>query len=102
MLGRTVREMMETMTAAEFVDQLAYEAIDPSGEARADLRAGIIASTIANCNAGIRSRTFGPHDFIPKFGKATRQTADEMLGVKAKMKAFAAARNARAKVAANG
>lgn len=46
---------------------MAYERIDPFGASRDDLRAGIIASTIANSNASKRSKTFSAFDFMPKF-----------------------------------
>jgi len=44
---------------------IAYDRIDPWSEARADLRAGIIASVIANVNRGKKTKAFRPLDFMP-------------------------------------
>ncbi len=47
---------------AEFI---AYDRVDPWDQSRADLRAGIIASVIANVNRGKKSKTFSARDFMP-------------------------------------
>lgn len=47
-LGRTFHEICETVTAQEFALWLAEYAREPWGEVRSDLRAGIVASTVAN------------------------------------------------------
>ena len=44
---------------------IAYDRIDPWDENRADLRAGIIASVIANVNRGKKTKAFTPRDFMP-------------------------------------
>lgn len=46
---------------------MAYFTIDPFGEERADLRAGIVASTVANANRAKRGKSFRPKDFMPNF-----------------------------------
>jgi len=43
----------------------AFDRVDPWSEARADLRAGIISSVIANVNRGKKSKSFAPKDFMP-------------------------------------
>lgn len=63
--GMTVREMERRMGAREYADWLAYYAAEPFGEDRADLRAGIIASTIANVNRGKGDKPYKPRDFMP-------------------------------------
>ena len=50
--------------------------MEPQGEERADLRAGIVASTVANTNRGKGKKAFEPVDFMPKFDQQ-EQTADE-------------------------
>jgi len=51
-----------------------YAILEPFGETRADLRAAIIASTVANVHRGKKQRPFKLADFMPKFGKeAERQ-----------------------------
>ena len=51
---------------------MAFAGIEPFGEERADVRAGIIASVIANVNrdAKKRSQPFAPSDFMPFREKA--------------------------------
>lgn len=47
-----------------------YAMLEPFGEERDDLRAAIIASTIANVFRGKRRRPFKPVDFMPQFNLA--------------------------------
>ena len=47
---------------AEFI---AFDRIDPWDESRADLRAGIVASVVANVNRGKKTKAFAPRDFMP-------------------------------------
>lgn len=54
------------MTSAELTAWIAYDNLEPFGESRADLRAGIIASTTYNVNRG-KGRAMQPVDFMPKF-----------------------------------
>lgn len=60
-----------------------YNQIEPFGEERADLRAGIIASTIANCLARQKGKpAFRVEDFMPKFAppvKREQKTPEELL-----------------------
>lgn len=53
----------------ELSEWAAYDQIEPFGEPRADLRAGIITATIANANRDPEkhSSPFTPDDFMPKF-----------------------------------
>jgi len=62
---------------------MAYENIEPFGDNRGDLRAGIIASTIANANRNPkrRRRAFSAEDFMPKFGRPREQTWQEGLAI---------------------
>jgi hypothetical protein len=67
-LGRTFKELISTMDAAEFEMWIEYSRRSPIGPRRGDLQAGIIAATVANY-AG-RSRKDGaepavPLDFMP-------------------------------------
>ena len=89
------------MSAAEFVGGCEFYAMEPWGEERADLRAGIVAATMANCHAGKRGKAFEARDFMPQFGGKRRgsepMTAEQM---KSKMKMFAAMQNVRAEAVA--
>lgn len=48
---------------------MAYDRIEPFGDGRADLRAGIVASTVANTarDPKKRARPFAPREFMPRF-----------------------------------
>jgi len=46
---------------------MAYASLEPFGETRADLRAGIIASTVANAHRDRKTKPMKPSDFMPKF-----------------------------------
>lgn len=62
------------MTAAEFNEIRAMYRLQPWGEERADLRAGIVASVVANCNRAENTKPYHPLDFTPKFGDAVEET----------------------------
>lgn len=70
---------------------MAYYKAEPFGEERADLRAGVIASTIANANRGKGQRAYKPSEFMPKFGKKQGKTAKQMWET---LMAFSNAQNA--------
>lgn len=44
----TVAEMLARMSSVEFSEWIAFNAIEPLGDERADLRAGIITAVLAN------------------------------------------------------
>jgi hypothetical protein len=62
-LGKTVGELQSTLTVREFSEWLAFASDEPIGEMRADLRAGIVAATMARVMGG--SKTATPKDFMP-------------------------------------
>jgi hypothetical protein len=64
----TRSELLSRTTVREREEWAAYFDVEPWGEERADLRAGIIASTVANVNRG-RRKPFKPSDFMPEFTK---------------------------------
>lgn len=53
---------------------MAYYELEPFGEERADLRSGIVASTVANAHRDPKRRRkpFRPLDFMPRFDAAKR------------------------------
>ena len=73
---------MTRCNSREFAEWRAFFELEPWGEERADLRAGIIASTIANVNRS-KGKAFSPGDFMPEFDKPVRkhQTPEEMAAV---------------------
>lgn len=64
-----VGALLQSITSQELTEWMAYDLIDPIGEARADVRAGMVAATIANTNRDPKSRPepFVPADFIPRW-----------------------------------
>lgn len=93
-LGRVdVDRMLSELTAAQLQEWIAYSRVEPFGELRADLRAGIIAATQANCHRSKRSQAFKPEDFMPEFA----QRKPERMSSKAiasTLRQFATAHNA--------
>lgn len=61
--------MINEMSWDQYCGWRQYYQLEPFGEERADLRAGIVASTIANVNRDTkrRSKPFAPSDFMPDF-----------------------------------
>lgn len=67
-MGRTIQELRAVLSYAEFQEWCWYYQIEPWGEDRADLRAGIVASTIANYAGKLRAEGADPAipaDFMP-------------------------------------
>lgn len=71
MLGYVdVDGMLEGIPSTMLTEWMAYYCIEPFGEYRADYRAGLISSVIAevNRNPKKQKRPFRVRDFIPRFG----------------------------------
>ena len=83
---------MARCNSRQYAEWQAEYQLDPWGDERADLRAGIIACTIAHVNRA-QGKAFKPSDFMPEFDKRPkqRQTQAEMIAV---MTQFAAKHNA--------
>ena len=62
-----VRILQQQIDSLEFSQWLAMERVYPWGEERADLRAGIVASTMANCHRSPNKDPFSPVDFMWKY-----------------------------------
>lgn len=54
------------MPSGLFMEWVAYARIEPFGDQRADLRAGVLASLTANANRGKRGKSYQPGDFFPE------------------------------------
>lgn len=69
--------MLARMSSRELTEWMAYATLEPFGAERGDLRAGIVASTIANVNRDPKSRPepFAPQDFMPLVEKAAPDPA---------------------------
>jgi hypothetical protein len=67
--------MLAEISSVQFAEWMAFSRLEPWGEDRADLRAGIVASTIANANRGKNAKPFKPDDFMPRFEPETEEEA---------------------------
>lgn len=69
MVGWPVPLLKQVMSSKDIAEAMAYQNLDPHDQSRADLRAGIVASVIANVNRGKGSRSYKPADFMPQYGR---------------------------------
>lgn len=60
-----VDRMLSEMSSVALTEYMAFDRIEPIGETRADLRAGIIASTVANHSMSPPKHPARPVDFMP-------------------------------------
>lgn len=72
-----VGEMLERMSAEELTEWQAYARIEPFGEDRADLRAGMVASMVGNVNLKKGAKPFKPADFMPFIDKPDQGWQDQ-------------------------
>jgi len=63
-MGMPVAELAARMTAQEFVEHWTDYRLNPWGEQRNDLRAGMIASMLFNINRGKDTPPRSPTDFV--------------------------------------
>lgn len=74
--------LLGSISQRQFVEWMAYYNLNPFGEERADTRAGIVASTVAevNRNRKKRGKPYGPQDFMIDYGKRRkRQTVADQI-----------------------
>jgi hypothetical protein len=69
--------LLRSLTAKEFLEWQAFYSDDPFGDQRADLRAGIVCSTMNNRWRGKNETPAQPIDFMP-FRRQQEQTPEEM------------------------
>ena len=69
--------MLATMPGRMLTAWQVFYGLELRGEERADWRAGMVASVIANVNRAEGSDPLGPGDFMPKWAVAEPAEADE-------------------------
>jgi len=67
---------------------MAYYSLEPFGPRRDNIHAGLIASTLANCNRRKNSKPFTPNDFMLKDEETQKQ--EKMTEFFGKMRTLAA------------
>lgn len=61
----TVKQLLSNMDSSELTEWIAFERLEAIGEARADLRAGIIASAVGNHGNRVLPKPYTAGDFMP-------------------------------------
>ena len=69
--------MLSRIDSKELSEWAAFYSLEPFGGFRSDLQAGIVASTVANCNRTRQSKAFTPQDFMPIGEHRKLQVMDE-------------------------
>jgi len=62
-----VRQLLECVDSHELTEWMAYDLIDPFGEARADYRSAIVAAQVTNHSFSPPRTSALPSDFCPRF-----------------------------------
>ena len=70
----TKTELLARVSSQELTDWMAYYALEPFGQERGDLQAGVVASTVYNVNRGKGDKALAPADFALKFGPSVMKT----------------------------
>jgi hypothetical protein len=83
----TVQELGLRMGSKELTEWMAYFELDPFGNERGDLQAGIIAATVANSsmNRAKGSKALMPSEFMPDFSgnsKTIKPDSPELMEAK--------------------
>lgn len=68
-LGCTVAELLRRLSSAELSEWMRYWNVEPWGEERADMRAAIVACTVAR-SQGAKAKT---EDFMPRYEAGERK-----------------------------
>jgi len=79
----TVQELLARISGRELAEWQAYFRLEPFGEERADLRAAIVAATVANTarDRKRRRRPFQAAEFMPHFERKAQQSWEEQLQI---------------------
>jgi len=82
----SVKRAQREVDSREFTEWQAYWQLEPWGEGRADLRTGILASTLANIHRSGETDPFTPADFMPDFGRqAPAEDRDALIAQQQQM-----------------
>lgn len=85
--------MLAGMTSRELTEWHLYDALEGLPDKRDDLRAGTIASILANTRMGKRGKTMKPADFFPSLRPADTSSLDPGEALKAKFETIVATMN---------
>lgn len=85
--------MLAGMTSRELTEWHLYDALEGLPDKRDDLRAGTIASILANTRMGKKGKTFKPSDFFPSLLPPDTSSLDPAEVLKAKFETAIAGMN---------
>lgn len=68
-MGRTVEELLGAISSRELTEWIAFDQVEPIGDRRGDLQAGVVAATVANVNRAKGARAYLVTDFMPEYGR---------------------------------
>ncbi len=74
----TKAELLNRISCPELSERIAFASIEPFGEVRAEIRAAMIATVMANAWRGKNQAPFKITDFMLTFDSKPEQTMDEM------------------------
>ncbi len=72
-LGRSVAELLRSLSSEELSEWMAYHRMNPIDDMRGDLQTGILASVMANAHRSPQTAAFTPADFMPYLEKSSQQ-----------------------------
>lgn len=93
--------MLAGMTSRELTEWHLYDALEGLPDKRDDIRAGTIASILANTRMGKKGKNFRPDDFFPSLRPADASSLDPGEAMKAKFEAIIGGMNFPSPAAAN-
>jgi hypothetical protein len=80
--------LLSQLSSRQIAEWLAYNSIEPIGEMRGDLQAGIVASAVFNSKRTKEDqKVFSPYDFIPDYDKEPGSKAEPKKQSTEQMKA---------------
>ena len=87
-----MRSLLAEMDSRELTEWMAYDVVEPFGDGRGDVQAGVVASTIANIHRAKSARPYRPTDFVPRFGEPPPPEATPEEALAATMAMFGVAK----------
>ncbi len=78
-MGRTVEELLGVISSRELTEWIAFDQVEPFGDRRGDLQAGVVAATVANVNRAKGARAYNVTDFVPEYGRKDEEVDAEAL-----------------------
>lgn len=74
----SVSQAQACIDSAEFAEWIAFHKTEPFTINRVENMLGIVAAILSNSNRSKGSKTYAPEDFIPKYGEAPKDSAQNL------------------------